>query len=87
MKIFVGEYVCGGGVVDSPLEQVPLELRREGAAMLRAITQDIAEMADVVFRWTSDSMSILRAPSRFQQRVGNLFFLLGLTLRKTVTQP
>ncbi len=48
MKIFVGEYVCGGGVVDSPLEQVPLELRREGAAMLRAITQDIAEMADVV---------------------------------------
>lgn len=47
MRIFVGEYICGGGVVDQPLETVPSGLRREGAAMLTAIVSDLAEVAEV----------------------------------------
>ncbi|MCG8652689.1 MAG: ATP-grasp domain-containing protein, partial [Pirellulales bacterium] len=48
MRIFVGEYVCGGGLQPQEKEQVPEDLRTEGAAMLRAITTDLNEVADVV---------------------------------------
>lgn len=48
MRIFVGEYVCGGGLAGRALEQVPNGLRTEGAAMLRAIVTDLSEVAETV---------------------------------------
>ena len=48
MRIFVGEYVCGGGLCDQPIEQIPDSLRREGAAMLQAVATDLAEVAETV---------------------------------------
>ncbi len=48
MRIFVGEYVCGGGLAHQPTEEIPLSLRQEGAAMLRAILSDLSEMAETV---------------------------------------
>lgn len=48
MRIFVGEYVCGGGLANQTLDQVPLSLRQEGAAMLRAVATDLAEFAETV---------------------------------------
>ncbi len=48
MRIFVGEYVCGGGFAGTPIEQVPLSLRQEGKAMLRAITADLSAVAETV---------------------------------------
>jgi predicted ATP-grasp superfamily ATP-dependent carboligase len=48
MRIFVGEYVCGGGMARQQVEDVPLSLRHEGAAMLRAIVTDLADLAETV---------------------------------------
>lgn len=48
MRIFVGEYVCGGGLADTPAESVPAGLRQEGAAMLRAIVEDLSAVAETV---------------------------------------
>lgn len=48
MRIFVGEYVCGGGLANQTLENVPSGLRTEGAAMLRAIVTDLSEVAETV---------------------------------------
>lgn len=48
MRIFVGEYVCGGGLGQQTLEDIPLNLRQEGAAMLRAIVSDLSEVAETV---------------------------------------
>ncbi len=48
MRIFVGEYVCGGGLANQPLEQIPKSLRQEGAAMLRALAADLSEIAETV---------------------------------------
>jgi predicted ATP-grasp superfamily ATP-dependent carboligase len=48
MRIFVGEYVCGGGLAEQPLEQIPESLRQEGAAMLRAVVSDLSEFANTV---------------------------------------
>lgn len=48
MRIFVGEYVSGGGLVSTPLDDIAPSLRREGAAMLRALTEDLSEVAEVV---------------------------------------
>ena len=48
MRIFVGEYVCGGGLSHEVPEQHLLGLRQEGAAMLRAIVTDLSEFADTV---------------------------------------
>src|SRR6056297_2157601 len=45
MRIFVGEYVCGGGLLQQPKNDIAESLRQEGAAMLRAITSDLAEVA------------------------------------------
>ncbi|GAA4461498.1 ATP-grasp domain-containing protein [Novipirellula rosea] len=47
MRIFVGEYVCGGGHAEKELDNVPASLRHEGAAMLRAIASDLSEFATV----------------------------------------
>ena len=48
MRIFVGEFVCGGGLAGTSLQGIPVGLCREGAAMLRAIVSDLAEVADTV---------------------------------------
>ncbi len=48
MRIFVGEYVCGGGLAGKPADQIPTSLRLEGAAMLRAIVADLSEVAHAV---------------------------------------
>jgi tyramine---L-glutamate ligase len=48
MRIFVAEYVSGGGLVSTPLNEIPASLRREGCAMIRALIQDMARVADVV---------------------------------------
>lgn len=48
MRIFVGEYVCGGGLANLSVDQIPKSLRQEGAAMLRAIVSDLAEFAETV---------------------------------------
>ena len=48
MKIFVGEYVCGGGLSHAKIDSIPLSLREEGAAMLRAIVTDLSEVAETV---------------------------------------
>ena len=48
MRIFVGEYVCGGGLSNQEIQDIPLSLRQEGAAMLRAIVTDLAMIAQPV---------------------------------------
>jgi tyramine---L-glutamate ligase len=44
MRIFVCEYVTGGGLHSAPL---PASLRREGAMMVRALLRDLAGVAEV----------------------------------------
>ena len=46
MNVFIGEYVCGGGLAKHPLEQIPASLRCEGLAMLRALVEDFSEIAE-----------------------------------------
>lgn len=48
MRIFVGEYVCGGGLAHEKIDNIPLGLRQEGAAMLRAVVADLSEFAETV---------------------------------------
>ncbi len=48
MKLFVGEYVCGGGLLQSTLPALPTSLRTEGEAMLQAMVHDVSSFADVV---------------------------------------
>ncbi|KLU06573.1 protein containing ATP-grasp domain protein [Rhodopirellula islandica] len=48
MRVFVGEYLCGGGMVSTPLEQIPPSLLREGRAMWQALVTDFAAWADVL---------------------------------------
>lgn len=48
MRIFVGEYVCGGGLAHQSLDEIPFGLREEGAAMLRAIVSDLNEVAETI---------------------------------------
>ncbi|MFG0262185.1 MAG: ATP-grasp domain-containing protein [Novipirellula sp. JB048] len=47
MRIFVGEFVSGGGLAEKAPHQIPASLRHEGAAMLRSIVSDLAEFATV----------------------------------------
>jgi len=48
MRVFVGEYICGGGLLQSTLPAIPTSLRTEGEAMLQAIVSDISEFAEAV---------------------------------------
>ncbi|MEM8912060.1 MAG: ATP-grasp domain-containing protein [Planctomycetota bacterium] len=47
-RIFVGEYLCGGGVRDQTLDSIPSTLLAEGKAMWRSLTEDIAGWARVI---------------------------------------
>ncbi|MCA9136587.1 MAG: ATP-grasp domain-containing protein, partial [Planctomycetales bacterium] len=40
-----GEYFCGGGFADHPVDQLPSELKQEGEAMLRAVVEDLSAFA------------------------------------------
>lgn len=48
MRIFVGEYVCGGGLAGQAIDTIPKCLRMEGEAMLRAIVSDLSQVAETV---------------------------------------
>lgn len=48
MRIFVGEYVCGGGLSQEKSAEAAHGLHQEGAAMLRAIVSDLSEVAQTV---------------------------------------
>ncbi len=48
MRVFVGEFLCGGGMASTPKEQISSSLLREGLAMWRALVTDFAEWAQVV---------------------------------------
>jgi predicted ATP-grasp superfamily ATP-dependent carboligase len=45
MKVFLGEYVCGGGFVHQPIHGIDESLRLEGAAMASALAADLAQVA------------------------------------------
>ncbi len=47
MRIFVGEFVSGGGLAEKDIHKIPASLRHEGAAMLRSIVSDLSEFASV----------------------------------------
>lgn len=46
MKIFVGEYICGGGLSTLPTSEVATSLLREGRAMLSSLLEDISQFAE-----------------------------------------
>ncbi len=48
MRIFVGEFVCGGGFAQQPTGKIAVGLRQEGSAMLKAVSLDLAQIAEVV---------------------------------------
>ncbi|MGI9471935.1 MAG: ATP-grasp domain-containing protein [Rubripirellula sp.] len=48
MRIFIGEYVCGGGLANQDAQDIQNSLRLEGTAMLRSIVADLAEIAEAV---------------------------------------
>lgn len=48
MRVFVGEFICGGGLAAESFERIPEALRKEGAAMLRAVVSDLSEFAETV---------------------------------------
>ena len=47
MRVFVGEYICGGGLIGQPDDEIPVTLKREGRAMLRALLHDVSRFAKV----------------------------------------
>ncbi|MGB5832413.1 MAG: ATP-grasp domain-containing protein [Thiohalocapsa sp.] len=52
MRIFVFEYITGGGYTDEPMVS---ELAREGDLMLKALIRDLLAVADVEVRTTRDT--------------------------------
>lgn len=47
MRVFIGEYVCGGGMRRRGLEGIDPSLRAEGAAMLSALAADASKCAEL----------------------------------------
>jgi predicted ATP-grasp superfamily ATP-dependent carboligase len=56
--MFIGEYVCGGGFVRSPLESVPAQLKQEGLAMLSALVEDFSRIATEVHVAVDDRFTL-----------------------------
>lgn len=48
MRVFIAEFVCGGGVSEKNVDEIPGGLRREGHAMLSALVEDASRVADIV---------------------------------------
>ncbi|TWU02105.1 ATP-grasp domain-containing protein [Neorhodopirellula pilleata] len=46
--LFVAEFLCGGGMFDTPVERIPKSLFCEGAAMWRALIDDLSAWGNVV---------------------------------------
>ncbi|MEM6979947.1 MAG: ATP-grasp domain-containing protein [Planctomycetota bacterium] len=46
--VFVGEYLCGGGLRDVSLKSLPETLLAEGQSMWSTLVSDVAEFADVI---------------------------------------
>ncbi len=44
LKVFLYEYVTGGGFLDQPFDAIPPSLAQEGLAMRRAVEEDIASL-------------------------------------------
>ncbi len=74
MKVFISEYVCGGGWSDPEL---PPSLEREGLAMLRAVVCDFAQIPDCQVVTTLDhrrpdldinSVSVIRVSSPLEEQ-------------------
>ncbi len=47
MKVFLGEYICGGGMRRKSLQAISTSLRLEGGAMLAALAEDLAKVCDL----------------------------------------
>lgn len=47
MRVFVGEYICGGGVRRRGVDAIDPSMRAEGAAMLSALATDVSQFADL----------------------------------------
>ncbi|MGH8600628.1 MAG: hypothetical protein ACRET1_08180, partial [Burkholderiales bacterium] len=52
MRIFVYEYITGGGLLD---KAVPASLAREGEVMAQALMRDLAELSGVEVLTTRDA--------------------------------
>jgi predicted ATP-grasp superfamily ATP-dependent carboligase len=74
MRIFVFEYITGGGMLDRPL---PASLAREGDLMRDALVSDLSELADIELCVTGDprlsdaklpvACRLIQGPAVFQQ--------------------
>jgi hypothetical protein len=60
MKIFVAEFVCGGGLINQAPETIPQSLRLEGAAMLSAVVSDMSHVAETIVPVDVRFESVLR---------------------------
>jgi len=47
MRIFIGEYICGGGMRRKGLDSIDASLKGEGAAMLAALASDVSKFAEL----------------------------------------
>jgi tyramine---L-glutamate ligase len=47
MRVFVGEYICGGGMRKHATDSIDPAMRAEGGAMLAALSEDVAKVADL----------------------------------------
>ncbi len=47
MRLFIGEFLCGGGLSTSRIDEIPQSLLREGNAMLKAVVADATELPGV----------------------------------------
>jgi predicted ATP-grasp superfamily ATP-dependent carboligase len=47
MKVFLAEYVCGGGFGNLSVDSIEDSLRLEGAAMASALAEDVAKVAEL----------------------------------------
>ncbi len=47
MKVFLGEFVCGGGFSNAAVDSIEESLRHEGAAMLSALACDLSEVCQL----------------------------------------
>lgn len=47
MRVFVGEYICGGGMRKRPTDSIKASMRAEGGAMLSALASDVAKVAEL----------------------------------------
>jgi predicted ATP-grasp superfamily ATP-dependent carboligase len=47
MRVFIGEFICGGGMRRRSSDEIDPSMQAEGGAMLSAIAEDLAKFADL----------------------------------------